>query len=402
MTRCGAPGGRRVPPDIEKADRMQPLRTIAIGGSNTVMKPGWLTALPGALAAHGIAMDLQANLAVGNTTIQMGLMKLLESPDLLAGADLLIIEYTLNDTTVFARSVATFEAWTRSFEGAIRIARQANPDIIVLPVILAARAGQHRASINVLHGGVHYLAHHYALPLADVNTALVQRFGRDVHDMPGVYGDAAHYQRPVLTTLCAEIVAERLAAWLAARNPRSPLPDPVDPQNHQAASVLRPQPAAPSQVMSFRNHLYSEQAVDLGRATLHLEIEGGALLAARYVCTPDIARCYLGIDDDWFELSTLQPGMVQPKYRFLVSMLTAPVQPPKAGVRRYALTGMRPEATPAILRQTGTRMPVRPEVTLPICAVLHTGRLISAEVREAAPLTAPDRVAAPEPTAVAP
>ena len=81
---------------------MRKLSAVAIGGSNTVMRPGYLTELPRCLERHGIALDLKANLAVGNTTILNGLINLKSREDALKGSDVLLIEYTLNDTSAFA------------------------------------------------------------------------------------------------------------------------------------------------------------------------------------------------------------------------------------------------------------------------------------------------------------
>ncbi|QDA36606.1 SGNH/GDSL hydrolase family protein (plasmid) [Paracoccus liaowanqingii] len=356
--------------------QMRQMTALAIGGSNTVMRPGWLTQLPECLLHHGINLNMSANLAIGNTTIQMGLLNLLDNRNLLESADLLLVEYTLNDTSLFSRDMAGFETWCQAMEGAIRFARTVNPAIVVVPVIFATKTGVHRNAVNVLHGGMHYLAHYYDLPVVDVNANLMQRFGRDIHDVSGVYSDFAHYQRPVFTTLAAELVAQKIADHVKKPSVRQQLPGALDDRNWASAQMLNPSSLAGATLQTFHNHMYNETGADLGKAVLSFDIEDGALLAVRYVCTEDICNCYIKVDDDWYQTDSLQPGMAEPKYRFLLSMLSFTGLPKAEGKRRYDMTGTAPQGVEVRqLRQIGTRKPVRPQQRLPICAILYTGRM---------------------------
>ena len=49
------------------------LKTVIIGGSNTVMLPGYLPSLLATMARRGIDLDIAADLAVGGTTSAFGL-----------------------------------------------------------------------------------------------------------------------------------------------------------------------------------------------------------------------------------------------------------------------------------------------------------------------------------------
>lgn len=372
---------------------MRQMTALAIGGSNTVMRPGWLTQLPECLSHYGISLKISANLAIGNTTIQMGLLSLLDNRDHLKNADILLVEYTLNDTSLFSRDMAGFETWCQAMEGVIRLARTVNPAILIVPIIFATKTGIHRNAVNVLHGGMYYLAQHYDLPVVDVNADLVRRFGRDIHDAAGVYSDFAHYQRPVFTTLAAELVAQKISDHLNRPSLRQHLPGPLDDRNWASAQMLNPTSLIGANLQTFHNHMYDETAADLGRAVLSFDIEDGALLAVRYVCTEDICLCYLKVDDDWYQTDSLQPGMAEPKYRFLLSMLSFTGLPKAEGTRRYELTGTAPEgAEVRQLRQIGTRKPVRPQKRLPICAILYTGRMSNVRLGDVALEPAEPRV----------
>ncbi len=187
------------------------LSAVLVGGSNSLMRPGYLTELPSALLKHDIDLNLTANLSVGNTTSLLGLMHLKLRPELIRETDVLLIEYTLNDTATYAATPQAVQLWVRAVEGIIRFARAENPSIKIACFLLATKVGMHRETINPLYAGIHYLAHYYQMAVADVNAAFMRRFGRDFYDLPGAYGDYAHYQRPVFTLLAAEVIAEEIA-----------------------------------------------------------------------------------------------------------------------------------------------------------------------------------------------
>ena len=219
---------------------MRNLTAVAIGGSNTVMRTGYLSALPRCLERYGIRLSLKANLAVGNTTILNGIINLKQNEAALKGSDVLLIEYTLNDTNAFAGSFEAVAKWVKGMEGAIRFARTVNPAIKVVPIIFATKTGVHRTTINPLHGGVHYLANYYGLVAVDVNATMTVRFGRDFFDDPGAYADWAHYQRPFLTTVAAEIIAEKVKDHLLSRSIPGGLPPAVDPDHYGDAPSFLP------------------------------------------------------------------------------------------------------------------------------------------------------------------
>lgn len=108
---------------------MKKVAAVVIGGSNTVMRSGYLASFSECLRAAGVDLKITANLAIGTTTIQTGLMKLVESSELLASAEVLLIEYTLNDTTVYSKSLPGFQRWLRYMEGVIRLAKVINPEL---------------------------------------------------------------------------------------------------------------------------------------------------------------------------------------------------------------------------------------------------------------------------------
>ncbi|SMO66939.1 hypothetical protein [Paracoccus laeviglucosivorans] len=363
---------------------MKKVTVLALGGSNTVMRPGYLTELPRCLQKHGIDMTLSANLSVGNTSIFMGLMQLKMNVEAISRSDVMLIEYTLNDTGFFSASLQRVGEWAKGMEAVIRFARLTNPKIKIIPIIFATQTGIHRNGINPLHAGVHYLASYYGIRVVDVNAELVSRFGVDFHDIPGAYQDPAHYQRPLITTLAAEIVAEKSGDYLRSHVLPSNLPPQICAGRYTEANIVTHAQVVELDTANFKNYLYDETTYDLTSGSITLEIEGGTILATKYVCTDDAAQLFLNVNGKWFQTQTMQPGMVEPKYKFLLSMLSFDGLPASEGINNITLTAVRPEGVEiSPLPQPGAKPPVRDEKRLPIAAILHTGKLVGFKVSRA-------------------
>ena len=267
--------------------------------------------------------------------------------------------------------------------GAIRFARTINPALKIVPIIFATQAGRHRTDINPLHGGVHYLANYYGLQAVDVNAAFVARFGSDFADIPGAYQDPAHYQRPIFTTLAAEVIADTAARYLLENKKPGPLPPKICTSDYAASGVISQQDATELAQIPFKNYLYDVSTFDLASGHLSFEIDGGTILAAQYVCTDDASRLYVESNGKWFQSQTLQPGMVESKYKFLLSMLNFDL-PTVEGINRITMTALKPDgAGLEPMPQVGTKPPVREEKRLPFVAIMHTGTLISIKATRA-------------------
>jgi hypothetical protein len=362
------------------------MRVTVIGGSNTVMKPGYITDLPEAARSLGLKLDIVANLAVGNTTSLAGLMQL-KGADVLAESDLLLIEYALNDASAYGEQRKNIESWTRAYEGIIRHALTVNPRIRILSVILAPKLGPHRNSIPSVYAGIYYLSEWYGVDKIDINRELTLRFGAGFHDLKGVYGDAAHYERPIFTRLVAEMIAGAMRNIATRTSAAMVLPPPVDPANACDSSYAIASGWAGLKRVSYRNSRYVIHSADLAGGDATLTLEGGRLLSAQFVCVPDVARLYVTADGTVYEVPTLRPGVRDGKYRFLASMLSFE-QIPKASDGMYRLSVNRPvQREPVLVRQNGaSQYRGDPETILPLVSVLHTGTLTDVSVREFRPV----------------
>lgn len=363
---------------------MKAISAIVLGGSNTVMRPGYITELPSAYSKHGISLTIQGNLAVGNTLSLMGLITLKENEDSLKSVDALFIEYTLNDTDIFRLYKGTFEdlrKWQAAVEGTIRYARTINPFLKIIPIILAAKDGIHRTMINPLHSGLCYLSDYYNLCVADVNMSFTKRFGKAYGDLTGVYQDFGHYSRPIFTSLAAEYIAEATHSYLLANRVEFILLSSISDRCYEIMGSVRADLVIGLRSDKFKNYLYDETTFDLATGDIELTIENGAPVAIKYVCTEDISRLYVFNNDKWYLCNTLQPGMEEPKYKFLVSMAYLEDLKHSSGMNKYKLSCHCPDGVDAIpLHQHVGKPPTRPEMRLPISNIAYTGTLKSVKV----------------------
>ncbi|CAM5219032.1 hypothetical protein BTHI11S_05295 [Bosea thiooxidans] len=156
------------------------VKTLIIGGSNTVMQPGYLSSLLSVMARRGVALDIVADLAVGGTTSAFGLYQLKLHEQELADCDLLLIEYALNDAFVYGDERRPFRHWARFYEGIIRFARERNPKLRIATLVFGARNGSFLTSVPAIDAGIGYISRWYGTTCIDVSQLLMQRLGREV------------------------------------------------------------------------------------------------------------------------------------------------------------------------------------------------------------------------------
>ncbi len=361
------------------------LKTLIIGGSNTVMQPGYLSALLSVMARRGVALDIVADLAVGGTTSAFGLYQLKLHEQELADCDLLLIEYALNDAFVYGDERRPFRHWARFYEGIIRFARERNPKLRIAPLVFGARNGSFLTSVPAIDAGIGYISRWYGTSCIDVSQLLMQRLGREVVGHPSFYSDQGHYARPVATTVVANLIADELEPALAAPLRPAALPPPIDPEHFANARALdgpwlakrlgRP-------AVDYTNRRFSVAAVDLGQDLLRFDIEKGMLLALSYVCEPRTPPLDLQAGDQMHRAALLKGGVRDGTYKFLVSMLSFEFLygPTLLDMQQTRLLTLSGGTAPAEHKLHVPKDSVRHETfpaepALPITGILFTGNL---------------------------
>lgn len=176
------------------------MKVIAIGGSNTILKNGYLSKLKSLMPEMEIV-----NRAIGAANSSMGLYRLLSYGDLSEG-DIVIWEYALNDT--FSLS-ARGEPWHLALiEQTINHAR--NKGCLFVPVILTRRGHDRMKGISAYRAMVHHLFRSYGLEPIDAAHTAHLRF--NVAALPDSdYRDDSHYQPGGrVCRLVAEMIADQI------------------------------------------------------------------------------------------------------------------------------------------------------------------------------------------------
>lgn len=300
------------------------LKTVIIGGSNTVMLPGYLPTLLSGMARRGVELDVVADLAVGGTTSALGLYQL-KIFDRLQECDLLLIEYAINDSFVYGDERRPFRHWARFYEGIIRYALERNPDLRIATIVFGARNGSFLNSVPSIDAGINYISQWYGTICADVSRMLMQQYGRDVVTNPAFYSDQGHYARPVSTTIVANLIADALEPALSRPHRPAALPHAIDPDHFANARALdgvqlcKRLGRAP---VEYSNRRFSVSALDLGTDRLRFEVDKGQLLALGYVCDPRIPPLDIAMGGEIHRAAMMKSGVRDGTYKFLVSMLS--------------------------------------------------------------------------------
>jgi hypothetical protein len=370
------------------------LRTTIIGGSNTVMQPGYLRQLITMSAQRGVPLEIVADLAVGGTTSAYGLYRL-KTSDALEKSDLLLIEYVINDAFIYGDERRQFRHWARFYEGILRYALMRNPRLKICTLILGARNGSWTNSVPSIDAGIHYLSDYYGVDCIDLPRLLLRRFGREVAGDPGFYADQGHYSRPVATGMVADLAAETIAD-LAGRSWQNgslmALPPAVDPDHFAEAEIIDANAlfaaAGDAQLVAYNNHRFCLDAVDLARHDVTLSLDGGKLLGIFHVSEPAIAPLAIYRGETGHACSLLKGGVRDGKFKFLAAMLPSEflygadlLQP--IGQETIRLTGVKPGADLKIhTAKDNVAQSGEPDGTerLPILGLMHSGKRLSLTV----------------------
>jgi hypothetical protein len=360
---------------------MQPkiFKTVVVGGSNTVMRPGYMSEAIKLGDMAGIEIDIIENLAVGGTTLLNGLYRLINSQHL-KDADLLLIEYALNDTPIYAdnmhdRQVVTH--WARAYEGLLRLARTVNPNIRIVSIILEARTSVQRRRMNLVNAGVHYLSSYYDLEVVDIAAALPRDVGLERAGGFEFYKDSAHYKPAVFKQIGARLVQQLMSP------PRviGPLPEPMDPGHFAHAKALNAADMG-LPLKRYANSRFEVDTVELEQNELQMTLTGGKLLAVMYVDERSTGVAHFEAGGKPYACYTLKPAIQSGDFPWLLSMFSCEFLYPKALMRPDTVRNYRISTSP--MSATAVK-PFRPSAnlvnelvdkpTFAIAGLLFTGEL---------------------------
>ncbi|ESQ93516.1 hypothetical protein ABAC460_00170 [Asticcacaulis sp. AC460] len=370
----------------------QHFKTVVIGGSNSVIKTGYLVEAVKNGKNLGLDLDIIEDMAIGGTTILNGLFRLKRSKEL-ANADVLIIEYALNDTPTYAhdmRSRSFITHWARAYEGVIRYARTVNPNIRIISMILEAKTPLEKRQMNLVYAGVHYLSSYYGTELIDVASAVLRSVGSDRAFTNEFYKDGFHYKPTVFKSTAGMLLSQLMTP---PRQPL-PLPEPLDPRNFSEVSAWGVEDLDSAwnlPLKTYENSKFSFDALMLGEKDLSFTLEDGKLLALIYINDPDTGIVHYQVDDQYYASYMQKPGVRSGAFPFIVGMLSCEFLHPKQlmvpeRTRSYRISARdMGEPLAKLYRPKANVFHTSPDnPTLALTGLLYTGTLTDLKLLEPA------------------
>jgi hypothetical protein len=193
------------------------MNILILGGSNSLLKDGYVAHLERALAARGGVTVRQ--LSVGATTSLAAVGRLFDTAGGMGRVDVILYEYSINDAGHFAWRREGVGSWLLCLQLLLKAAAQLYPDAVFVPLVFAMRRFAVPAVPDPFHNAQVESFAALGLPTIDVRRWLADLF----LDQPPawLYGDEAHYAAPYATALVGCEIARRLPALLETAEPVS-------------------------------------------------------------------------------------------------------------------------------------------------------------------------------------
>ena len=241
---------------------MQPLKVCVIGGSNSLMKDGYVPS-----AIHRIQMVTNrpvecVNLAVGGTFSHFGLWQMVRTKQHI-DADIILLEYALNDAELMYRGM--LEHWERAFEAVVRLLKRDCPNAAIVVPMLYSRGGIHISRVSSLAAGMTYICARYDVPVVDFQSEVLRRMPPDFVERQTIYRDASHY-KPHVQSFMGSLVADAVVKDLGSSRATWEIP-PINGRNYQDAKSLGTNITdfvdGAHETRKFKNSKFSETALSL-------------------------------------------------------------------------------------------------------------------------------------------
>ncbi|ESQ73475.1 SGNH/GDSL hydrolase family protein [Asticcacaulis sp. AC402] len=358
------------------------LKAIVVGGSNSVYYPGYVFETIKQCKERGLDLTVIDDLAVGATTSLAGLYNLVRSQQV-ANADVLIIEYALNDSSAYEHERKLLHHWSRVYEAMLRLARRRNPRLHVISVIIEPRRTPPQRRLNYLQGAIHKLSDWYDTEVVDTaRPVLAAMPSRD--DM---YLDPVHYG-PGGIGMTGVLLADSLCRLAANPRAEAALPEPVDIHNFEHAHALATELFPGTEPTVFQNSRFRSEAVTLTDSDLTFQIRNGRLLALMYVCEANTRPLYIKSGGRHFHYNIMKPGVAEGQFRFLVSMAGTEflypddIDQPAPASRDYHISQTPwPDTATVVTPANGVPSPVDGQSIFSLMGILYSGDLIDFTVR---------------------
>lgn len=262
------------------------LRVLILGGSNSVMDPGYMPAFEEQLQT--VRKVSVSNLAVGANSCLTGLEKAKTTDP--SAFDVVVIEYFINDFPLYYQQGEAF--WLATYEGLLRYLLSKNPTLQVVSLLLGRRDEKFYAVQDGMRAHLNTMAERYGINILDFDELAKSKHSDAMFTK--LYSDGLHYARPSTTEWVGAELAKRVAT-LSQQTPQpriiSTIP-PLSPHPFTAAQSVRFDAVAPPEFerRDLSNSRYQTQVVHLPQDSQMTLQPNGPLLSISYASTPDTGQ----------------------------------------------------------------------------------------------------------------
>src|SRR5262245_58615557 len=179
------------------------VNVLFVGGSNTVLKRGYIDETVNARSAY-FDLGQVDNLAIGGTTLGMGLWTVMTLPPA-PQYDLIFIEYCINDYGL-AKRPEKLTNWRWAYNGLINRFREHSPRARIHPLMFGRKSKRFCPIQQALFREVLEVSTQHRVYPIDVDSYL-HGLLPDEKDNAELYDNESHYARPVVTSLIGNYVA---------------------------------------------------------------------------------------------------------------------------------------------------------------------------------------------------
>jgi hypothetical protein len=314
--------------------RQEMLRIAIVGGSNSVMRMGYVNHLNRLI---GKATDRLTQLnyySLGGTHSVYGLIQA-DRQAIAINNDVIFFEYSVNDRYAIEQGSYSLDLAGKVLEGFIRKVRDSNPNCLI--VILLFRHLDHfyddHCQLDDLFGAI---AQKYNLPVVDVTASLRQ--SPDLSQVKALYeeSDPSHYSRPQGVETVAQIIADQLnemgvmqdlrlgKPWVSPQN----LP-PIYPDNFQGLAFFDRFDqgkffAEKLDASIYQNSIFREKYFPISQDNALRFLLKGRLLAVFVKADLDHGFIQIEFDNDCIITSTYASWLNPVKPRNAITLVTLP------------------------------------------------------------------------------
>ncbi|MBS7542998.1 SGNH/GDSL hydrolase family protein [Ancylobacter oerskovii] len=292
------------------------MNLLFVGGSNSVMNPGYVSYTLDHLRAAGHEI-LSHNISVGANNCLIGLEQVRLFGDL-SKIDKVVIEFAVNDyKMVTPRSLQT---WQRGYEGLIRYILSQNPHVEIYNLLLAPRDTL-APRIARLRQGLQAITRHYArgasVFLVDFDAYLRRRVDNNPAELRKFYEDSTHYRRPKGAAVVARYLAHALMRQVVPVPAR--LPPALCANTFDASRLYDLSAMDHAVVRDFRNSRFQRRSHQLMPGQKLVVNLPGPLITLSFLATSNSQPLLIEEEDEApVFIYTAHASMVPTPHKFLI------------------------------------------------------------------------------------